>query len=373
MIKLFIVVNVDWFFLSHRKDIAIQAIEAGYDVTIVAKDTGKSTVIKELGLKFIDLPMNSVGMNPFEELATLKFLYKLYKKEKPDIVHHVGLKAILWGGVAAKRANIKGIVNAISGLGVFFSEENKSILSKAIISILKYSHNRENIYTIFQNNDDKELFLNAKIINESNIIMIKGSGVNLNEFKYIEEPQNTKIKVVLTARMIEDKGIFILTNAAELLRKEYEDKVEFLLCGGLDKNPKAIKEDNLNRVCDGKYIKWLGYCSNVKEILEQAHIMTLPSYYKEGLPKSLIEGAAIGRPIITTNSIGCKDTVIDGYNGFLIPIKNSKILADKLKILFDDESLRKVMGLNSRRYAEKYFSLDAVIVSHLHVYGKLSK
>lgn len=371
MNKLFIIVNVDWFFLSHRKEIAVKAKEAGYDVTIVAKDTGKASVIKNLGLNFIDLPMNSVGMDPLEELQTLSFLYSLYKKEKPDIVHHVGLKAILWGGLAAKRAKIKGVVNAISGLGVFFSEDNQSVLSKIIIRLLKYSHNRKRLYTIFQNNEDKALFLKAGIITEQNVVFIKGSGVDLNIFKYREEPVSEKIKVVLTARMIVDKGIFILTEAAELLRTEYEDKVQFLLCGGLDKNPNAIKEEELKRVCDGKYITWLGYCSNVKEILENSHIVTLPSYYKEGLPKSLIEATAIGRPIITTDSIGCRDTVIDGYNGFLIPIKNSGALADRLKVLFDDEELRIRLGVNSRAYAEQYFSLDTVIKQHIETYNKL--
>lgn len=371
MQKLFIIVNVDWFFLSHRKEIAVSALNAGYDVTIIAKDTGKASFIKGLGLKFIDLPMNSVGMNPIEELRTLNFLYKLYKKEKPDIVHHVGLKAILWGGLAAKHAKVKGVVNAISGLGVFFAEDNKSVLSKVIIRLLKYSHNREGLYTIFQNNEDKTLFLKAGIIEKKNIVFIKGSGVDLKLFNSVEEPTVSKLKVVLTARMIVDKGIFVLTDAAELLRKDYQDKVQFLLCGGLDKNPNAIKEEELKQVCDGTYISWLGYCSNVKEILEQSHIVTLPSYYKEGLPKSLIEATAIGRPIITTDSIGCRDTVIDEYNGFLVPIKDSKSLAEKLKILFDDSDLRKQMGENSREYAEKYFSLDTVIEQHLETYKKL--
>lgn len=371
MNKLFIIVNVDWFFLSHRKEIAVSALNGGYDVTIVAKDTGKASVIKNLGLKFIDLPMNSVGMNPLEEFRTLSFLYKLYKREKPDIVHHVGLKAILWGGLAAKQAKVNGVVNAISGLGVFFAEHNKSVLSKVIIRLLKYSHDRDGLYTIFQNNEDKDLFLKVGIVKESNVVFIKGSGVDLSIFNYVEEPFEGKIQVVLTARMIVDKGIFVLAEAAELLRKEYQDKVQFLLCGGLDKNPNAIKEEELKQVCDGTYILWLGYCSNVKEILEQSHIVVLPSYYKEGLPKSLIEATAIGRPIITTDSIGCRDTVIDQYNGFLIPIKDSKSLAAKLRILFNAADLRKRMGKNSRAYAEKYFSLDIVIEQHLETYKKL--
>jgi len=371
MNKLFIIVNVDWFFLSHRKEIAQAAKKVGYDVTIVATDTGKSKEIKNLGLNFIHLPMNSVGMNPLEDLQTLNFLYKLYKREKPDIVHHVGLKSILWGTLAAKRVKIKGVVNAISGLGIFFSEDNKSIISKLVVKILRYSHNRNNIYTIFQNNEDRDLFLTSNIIDKSKVIMIKGSGVDLNDFNYTPERQSNSIKVVLTARMVKDKGIIVLAEAAELLREKYQQKVEFLLCGGLHQNPSSLNKDDLSRICDGKYIKWLGHCTNIKEILQDSHIVVLPSYYKEGLPKSLIEAAAIGRPIITTDSTGCRDTVIDGYNGFIIPIKNSKILAKKLEILIENKDLRITMGNNSRNFAENNFSLDIVINSHLNIYKKL--
>jgi glycosyltransferase involved in cell wall biosynthesis len=349
----------------------VSALREGYNVTIVAEDTGKAEEIRDLGLKFIDLPMNSVGMNPFEDMKTLIFLCKLYKKEKPDIVHHVGLKSILWGTLAAKKVKINGIVNAISGLGIFFSEENKPILSRLIKSLLKYSHNRRNVCAIFQNNEDKELFLKDRISDKSKIDMIKGSGVNLNEFKYTPEPDNDPVKIVFMARMVRDKGVFELVEAAELLREGYENKVQFLLCGGLHPNPTSLKKEDFDRICDGKYIIWLGHRTDVKNILEQSHIVTLPSYYKEGLPKSLIEGTAIGRPIVTTDSIGCRDAVIDGYNGFIIPVKNGQALAEKLKVLIDDKDLRVNMGKNSRDYAEKNFSLDVVIDRQLSVYNRL--
>ena len=349
MIKLFIVVNVDWFFLSHRKDIAIAAKKQGYDVTIVTKDTGKRTDIERLGFRFIDLPMNRSGQNIKEELHTCWFLYRLYKEEKPDVVHHVGLKTILWGTLAAKLAGVKGVVNAVSGLGIFFSDENNSIVARLLPKVLQFSHHRPNLAVIFQNDEDKELFLRNGIIKEKQAFYIKGSGVNLNEYCYTPEPETGKIRVLLTARMIEEKGIFVLTDAAELLREQYQSKVEILLCGGLDDNPKAIKKEELEAKCDGKYIQWLGYRTDVLDLLKDCHIVAFPSYYKEGLPKSLIEATAIGRPIVTTDSIGCRETVVDGYNGYLIPIKNSKALADKLQVLFDDKELRVKMGHNSRR------------------------
>lgn len=369
MQKLFIVVNVDWFFLSHRKEIALEAQKVGYDVTIVTKGTGKISDIEKLGLKVIDLPMSRSGYNIFEELQTLNFLYKLYQREKPNIVHHVGLKTILWGTIAAKLAHIKGVVNAVSGLGTIFSE--KSIYSKVILSILKFSHRRKNLIVIFQNVEDKNLFLENEIITKEQSFTIRGSGINLNEFSYTPEPTSGKIIILLSARMIVEKGIFVLVDAAKELKKEYFDNIQFLLCGGIDDNPNAISEKELNDICDGEYLQWLGYRTDVLDLLKNCHIVAFPSYYREGIPKSLIEAVAIGRPIITTNSIGCKETVIDGYNGFLIPQKNSIELADRLKQLINDTHLRTSMGINSRKLAEKHFSIDTVVEQHLEIYYRL--
>ena len=373
MKKIFIIVNVDWFFLSHRLPVALAAQKAGWDVTIVTADTGKLKDIEAKGLKTINLPMSRSGMNIKEELGTMWFLYNLYKREKPDVVHHVGMKTILWGTLAAKFAKVNGVVNAVSGLGGFFAEDNKSMLAKVMPKVLKFSHNRNNLLVIFQNNEDRAMYVKKGIINDSQTRFIKGSGVNLQEFCYTPEPTEDKVKIILTARMIVEKGVFLLTEAAEKLRKDYEDKAEFWLIGGIDDHPGAITKEQLDAACDGKYIKWLGYRTDVKDLLQQSHIVAFPSYYMEGLPKSLIEATAIGRPIITTRSIGCKDTVDDGVNGFLIAPKEVEPLVEKLRLLIDDAALRQKMGKASREKAEKDFSLDVVIERHLNIYNELIK
>lgn len=373
MKKLFIIVNVDWFFLSHRLPVALAAQKAGWDVTIVTANTGKLKDIEAKGLKVINLPMSRSGKNILEELGTLNFLRKLYKREKPDVVHHVGMKTILWGTLAAKFANVNGVVNAISGLGGFFAEDNKGLMAKMMPKVLKFSHDRKNLLCIFQNDEDKGLYVKNGIIKEEQARYIKGSGVDLKEFCYTPEPTEGKIRVILTARMIVEKGVFILTEAAEKLRSKYEDKVEFLLVGGIDDHPGAITKEQLDKACDGKYIKWLGYRTDVKELLQQSHIVAFPSYYMEGLPKSLIEACAIGRPIITTLSIGCKDTVDDGVNGFLIAPKEVEPLMEKLQLLIDDAALRQKMGKAAREKAEKEFSLNIVIERHLNIYNELIK
>lgn len=372
MKRLFIVVNLDSFFLSHRKEIAIAAQKEGFSVTVIAKDTGRRAEILDLGLKFIDLPINKAGTNLKEEFRTFRFLYQLYQRERPDIVHHVGVKIVLWGGIAAKLSHIHGVVNAISGLGILFSEEKKnSIITKAIILAYRYLHHRPNLIDIFQNNEDKALFIANKILDINQCIMTNGSGVDLTEYSYTPEPTQGKIKIIFAARMVEDKGIFTLIEAAQRLKDNYLNRIQFLLAGGLDSNPKGINAEYLHSISDGTYIQWLGYRTDVKQLLENSHIVALPSWYREGIPRSLIEATAIGRPIITTNSIGCKETVIDNYNGFLIPIRNSIALADKLQILIENPQKRKKFGHNSRIIAEQKFSIQDVVRIHLSVYRTL--
>ena len=368
MKKIFIVINEDRFFRSHRKEIAIAAQRAGWDVTVVCKDTGRWHELKEMGLKVLELPINPTGMNLRQELSTFWFLYTLYKKNRNAVVHHVGLKNILWGGLAAKLVRVHGVVNAISGLGALFSGDKLGLTAKGVMAVMRFSNKRKRVKVIFQNQEDEALFLHHGVINESQAEFIKGSGVDLNVFKYVPEPESETLKVVFTARMVKEKGVIELIEAAEKLRNEYEGRVEFWLCGRLAVNADAVSREELEARCDGKYIKWLDFQKDIKTVLEQSHIMAFPSYYREGVPKSLIDACAVGRPIVTTNSIGCKDVVDEGVNGFLVPIKDSEALAAKLRILIEDKALRVRMGKAAREKAELEFSIEEVIKKHLVIY-----
>ena len=373
MKKLFMVVNEDRFFLSQRKPIALAAREAGYDTVIITKETGHLQEIEKLGFKVINLPINPTGMNLWEDMRTLKFLIGLYQNEKPDIVHHVGLKNILWGGIAAKLTRIKGVVNAVSGLGGLFNKEKLSMTTRGILSAMKFSNHRSGVKVIFQNNDDQDIFLANNVVRPEQIEFTKGSGINLEEYSYVDEPTDGTINIIFTARMVKEKGIIDLIEAAKILRTQYEGNIKFLLCGRLTPNKSGITEEYLHKHCDGKYICWLGERNDVKQLLEKSHIMAFPSYYREGVPKSLIEASAIGRPIITCDSVGCRDVVDDGINGFLIKPKNPQILADKLEILINDKALRRKMGEKAREKAEHEFSIQTVIDTHLKIYNQLSK
>lgn len=371
MPRLFMVMNEDYFLLSHRKELALRAQEAGYDVTIVAKNTGRKGEVEALGLKMIELPINPTGESIAEELKTFRFLLRLYRTQRPDLLHHVGLKVILWGGLAARIAHVPGVLNAVSGLGILFSRNPLSTMARGILRVQRFSNRRKNVCVLFQNHEDEALYWKYKVIEPERTAFIKGSGIDLKSYAYTPEPESGIVKVIFTARMVREKGTMVLIEAAEMLRGEFQGKAEFWLCGGLSKNPNAISEAELRAYCDGNYIKWLGWRSDVRELLMQSHIVAFPSYYREGVPKSLIEAAAIGRPIVTTRSIGCKDTVEDGVNGFLIPIKDSRSLAEKLRVLLTNPSLRKEMGRASRRIAERDFDLNQVIAKHLEIYKHL--
>lgn len=372
--KLFMIVNEDIFFLSHRKDIALKAAEEGYDVTIIAGYTGRGEDISALGLRYVALPINKTGLNIMEELRTFWFIFSLIGKERPDVVHLVGMKVILWGGIAARFRGVDVIVSAISGLGVLFSQEYvsglKKLMSWGVLAVMRFIHRRKNVFCIFHNRENRDLFVSKGLAEAGRCVITNGSGIDLDDYTYVEEPYEGRIKVLFTARMVEDKGVLILIDAAESLREEYGERVEFVLCGGLETNPLAISRERLESLCDGTYIKWLGRRSDIKEQLQTCHIFAFPSYYMEGLPKSCIEAAASGRPVITCDSIGCRDAVSDGETGFLIPVKDSKALAEKLRILFDDPELRRSMGRNARRFAESRFSIHDVVNIHMDLYDK---
>lgn len=367
--KLLFLVNVDWFFLSHRLPIAISAIEDGYDVFLLTKNTGKKEEISSFGIKFIDIPFERSGVNIFSEIKIISYIFYYYFKIKPNIVHHITLKPIIYGSIASKVLQIDLVVNAFSGLGYFFTNNRKSLLKSFFSNFLKFLNNRENTTHIFQNKDDLNELRKLGIINNKNkIFIIKGSGIDLNIYRESTIPLGDKLVIFFSSRMLWDKGVRELYEATQMLKKSYNHKISFLLAGMLDNNNKSgIPLDFLSNWHDGNYVNWIGYKDNILEFYNNSDIVVLPSY-REGLPKSLIEASAVGRPIITTNAVGCKDCVIDGYNGFLISTHSSAELADALIKLIENRDLILLMGSNSRKIAENDYDINKVISKHLEIY-----
>ncbi|MDR2951261.1 MAG: glycosyltransferase family 4 protein [Prevotella sp.] len=371
--KLFIIVNIDWFFLSHRLPIALVAKDNGYDVTIVAKDTGRKEEIEQHGLKFINIPFDRSGSNPLYELKCIFLLRKIYKKSKPDIIHHVTLKASLLGSIAAKLSRKRNVINAISGFGYNFTNEREGIKQKIIKHMMKLAFKSKYFHYIFQNPDDVEDFSKLNFVPDNHIHLIKGSGVDLNKFIYQKEVIKEKVRIILPARMLYDKGIIEFIKAAKILKKEMFTKAEFILIGDCDtQNLAGINEQVLEKQMDLPYLKWTGFEKNIFSALKNADIVVLPSY-REGLPKSLIEACAVGRPIVTTDTQGCRECVKENYNGFLVPVKDYKILSQKIEMLINDAQMREKMGENSRNLAEKEFSIKSVVQKHLKIYTEIVK
>ena len=368
--RLLIVVNVDWFFLSHRLAIALRALSEGYDVFLLTTDTGFRETIENYGIKFYDISIKRSGTNLFREIILFCNLFSTYKKIKPDIIHHITLKPIVYGTFISKFINRKSlVVNAISGLGFVFINSSKFILKNLLIFILRFSCNRNNLSFIFQNNDDYLELLNSNIISKkNNIFFIKGSGVDLAKYHYTKPSPGNKIRILFPSRMLWDKGVKELREATDILSSIYTNKVAFILCGNIDNNKSSVTKEYLNEWSDGDYVNWIGYQENMIDVFINSDIVVLPSY-REGLPKALIEASAIGRPIITTNAIGCKDCVDDSINGFLVNIKSGIELANALEKLILDSTLRLKMGLESRKKAELEYDINLVINMHMLVYS----
>lgn len=372
MKTLLMVANVDWFFISHRLVIAQEAVSRGWKVYVAAEDTGRGKEIGVDGITFIDFKFSRSGTNPLDEISTLRNFRKLYKQIKPNVVHHITLKPVIYGSLTAKMLNIKGVVNAVSGLGYNFTSGRQGVVAKMMIGMMRYGFKRDNLTVIFQNGDDQKAFSDFKITNErNNINKIKGSGVDLNIFSEYPLSDMSVVRVLMPSRMLWDKGVKELKGAADILKKEYKRKVKFILAGMADEDNKAgVSAETLKEWSDGEFFEWIGHSDNIADEYRKAHIVVLPSY-REGMPKSLIEAAAIGRAIITTDAVGCKECVDEGENGLKVPVYAVKELAEAIEKLINNKQMIVDMGRASRVKAEKEFDVVEVVNRHLHIYNSL--
>ena len=368
--KILMVVNVDWFFLSHRLPVALALKEKGYDVTIIATDTGDADLIRENGLSFIDMPDLEKNRSLLFELQTVAHLAELYNKLKPDLVHHVTIRPVLYGSLAARLAGVPAVVNAMSGLGYVYTHHTfKSKMVRSVLDrLFRIGFSHSNSKLILQNKDDLQLFLKRELLPETNIELIRGSGVDTQHF-YPNQTKNKTISVALIGRMLWDKGVHEFIEAGKIL-SDRGVQFEFHLYGApYASNPMSIPESEIQ---SWKILTWLTYHGHVNDIsieLKKIDIVCLPSY-REGLPKALLEAASAGKPIVTTDAPGCREVVEDGVNGFLVPARNSLAIAEKIELLINDESLRQRFGEAGRIKVIQEFSEEIVISKTLDLYDE---
>jgi glycosyltransferase involved in cell wall biosynthesis len=371
--KLLLFVTEDWYFVSHRLSLAVAAQAAGYDTCVVTRVRDHGAAIRDAGLRVIPFENIRSSLNPLGELRTVTRLIRLYRRERPDLVHHVAMKPVLYGSIAARLAGNPPAINALAGMGWLFTSGHgvarwlKPAVRWALARALRTG------IVLVQNPDDV-LFVEQLGVPEWRIRRVAGSGVDLRQFQPHEAPPGENVGnappvVLLPARLLWDKGVGEFVEAATLLRRK-GIVARFLLAGEPDPlNPASIPADQISRWVREGVVECLGWVADMPTLLTNCQIVCLPSY-REGLPKSLIEAAAAGKAIVTTDVPGCREVVRHGDNGLLVPPRDAGALADALARLIENPALREQMGIRSRILAEQHFGLEMVIRQTLALYAE---
>lgn len=343
--------------------------DKGYEIHILAPDTDQflndCQTLTQLGYYIHDIPMQRAGTSPFADAKTLKSLYTTIKTIKPDYILSYTIKPVIYGTLAATMARIPHIFAMITGLGYAFQtaeNQSPSLTQKLIYSLYKKAlPNCEKI--IFQNPDDRALFRQLQLMPDNfPIVLVNGSGVNLTHFEVIDLPLdqqgNVKTSFLLIARLLKDKGVLEYIEAAKIIKQQYPN-IEFHLVGWIDENPASISQSQLDDWVNQGIVKFWGKLADVRPAIAACSVYVLPSY-REGTPRTVLEAMAIGRAVITTNAPGCKETVIEGENGFLVPVKAIKELAQAMEKFIEQPNLIKSMGEASHKIAIEKFDVHKV-------------
>lgn len=374
MKKLLFVVNVDWFFISHRLPIALKAIADGYDVHLACSFTDKKSQLEELGITCHNIAFSRSGSSIKGEFHAISSIRRVIKSLEVDVVHAITIKPVIYTGLALQSVKRPpAFVAAISGLGyVFTAETHRAKLTKLLVSLMyKLALRNKRKVVIFQNTSDQAILSEIVKLSNADRTLIKGSGADLSVYCYQTEPVGPKKIVSMACRLLKEKGVYEFIEAAKLI-KEKHSNIDFWLIGNVDlENPNSVSQEEVDTWVEQGVITALGHRDDIPELFAQSHIVTMPSFYGEGVPKVLIEAAACGRPIVTTDNPGCRDSVINEKTGLLVPIKNAEALAEALTVLLLDEGKRVEMGLQARQYAVSEFDVSNVVIRHLEIYQSL--
>jgi len=354
----------------------LHARDAGWDVTAaaaddaVAHDAAAVDVLRDCGVSFVALPISRAGRSPHREFASYRSLLALYRRLKPHVVHHVTIKPVIYGSSAARTAGVPGVLNAVAGLGSVFLDDTVAghLRRRLVLAMYRRALEHPNMTLLFQNDDDATAFDAMRLGRDVRRAVIRGSGVDLQVFRASPEPSDVVPLVVLPARLLRDKGLVEFVAAAVQLRGEGV-RARFAIVGGEDPNPSAVPPALLAQWrADGQVELW-GHRTDMPVVFAQSAVVCLPSY-REGLPKSLLEAAAAGRAVVTSDVPGCRDAVTS-ESGLLVPPRDAKALTTAWRQLIGDAALRHRMRQAGRRLAEARFSVDAVAVSTLALYDQL--
>ncbi len=371
MPKLLFIVDDDSYFCSHRLHLGRAARTAGFEVIVATRVERHGKVIEDEGFRLIPIKLRRGFQNPLQDCAALWELVRICRRERPQLVHHVALKMVLFGGIAARLARVPARVHAITGLGHLFHDQSPRtrVLRAVLGPVLRWAVAPPYSTVIVQNGEDRFDLLQTGIITESQATIIRGAGVDVREFTPSPEPPGIPI-AVLPARLLRDKGVEEFVAAARILKAQGV-RITCALVGGVDPcNPSGLTEAHLQQWMQEGVVECWGHREDMARVYTAAHVVVLPSYH-EGLPKVLLEGAASGRPLIATRIRGCQEVVRDGDNGLLVPVRNAVALAAALKTLAEDAALRQRMGARSREIALHEFSQERIADETLALYRRL--
>jgi glycosyltransferase involved in cell wall biosynthesis len=369
---LLFVVNIPEFFLSHRLPLAIGARNAGFTIHIATGPGSACQEITKLGFEHHLLPISRSGRNPFAELRTLWELYRLMRTIRPDLVHLVTIKPVIYGGLMARLSGVPAMVAAISGLGTVFVDRDRtrSWTRRTVEWLYKLALGHPNAKVIFQNPDDLAALTDKDLVSKEKTVLVRGSGVSLASCQMRPEPEGVPV-VTFAARLLEDKGVREFVEAARVLTRR-GITARFWLAGSLDpSNLTSVPEDVLSQWSKDGVVEVLGHQSDIPNLFANSNIVVLPSY-REGLPKALVEAAACGRAVVTTDVPGCRDAIEPETTGLLAPVRDPLGLADAIQFLIETPERRKQMGASGRALAEREFAIEKVVDAHLALYHELT-
>lgn len=367
--RLLFLVTEDWYFCSHRLPLAIAAIEEGYETTVVTRVSSHAEEIRAAGLDLIPIDWSRSGRNPVRELVHLIRIIRIYRSVRPDITHHVALKPVLYGAIAARIAGVKHVVSAIAGLGYLHSSASfragvaRSFLQRALGVLLRQPGGK----VLVQNPEDAAVMQDDVGLSPDTITLIRGAGVDTNRFAVRTIPSGDPI-VLLASRMLWDKGVGDFVEAARILKRK-GTRARFVLVGEGDSgNPGTIPDKQLHDWAREGAVEWWGQRADMPTVLGSCSVFCLPTAYGEGVPKVLLEAAACGRPIVATDAPGCREVVVNGENGILVPTRDPLAVADALMVLLSSPSLRRRLGERGRNLVESGFNQELVIAQTLALY-----
>jgi len=366
------VVSEDWYFVSHRLHLAKSAIDAGYQVGLLSHFTQHKSLIESSGITVFDWSLDRQSRNPILEVKALREVFSTISDFKPDIIHSVAIKPVVYSAIVSKWYPTGANVCALGGLGYIFSSTKISarLLRPFVIMVFRWALKSQQLRLILQNPDDKATVLEANIIEENRIRLIRGAGVDTSSFSPQPEESEFPI-VVLPARMLWDKGVGVFIECAQYFKKTGKS-ARFVLVGEPDThNPECVPLKQLKEWNDKGIVEWWGRRDDMPNVFHKSSIVCLPTTYGEGLPKALLEAASCGRPIVTYDVAGCREIVKDGLNGFLVPFKDKTELINALHKLLDEPGLRAQMGRLGRELVLKEFSQERVAADTKKVWDEV--